>query len=210
VDYHSSRPANGFLNRPFITGTPAKFFREHAALSGFENNAEQGLRDFDISAFAKISQHEYDLLQPIQWPVNRTYPHGRARLFDDGQFFTASGKAQFIAIEPRPPVNLPDKNYPLILNTGRLRDQWHTMTRTAIAAKLNQHKPEPFVEMHSVDAQSYALLPNALAVIESQWGSMIARYKLPTASNRVACLCQCTGPNNMPARDDGRLSQSGR
>ena len=165
----------------------SEIFREHAALSGFENNAEQGLRDFDISAFAEISQHDYDHLQPIQWPVNQAYPQGRARLFDDGQFFTASGKAQFIAIEPRPPVNLPDKNYPLILNTGRLRDQWHTMTRTAIAAKLNQHKPEPFVEVHPVDAQRYALLPNTLAVIESQWGSMIARVQI-TDSQQQGCL----------------------
>ena len=156
----------------------SEIFREHAALSGFENNAEQGLRDFDISALANISQHEYDLLQPIQWPVNQAYPQGRARLFEDGQFFTASGKAQFIAIEPRSPVNLPDNNYPLILNTGRLRDQWHTMTRTALAAKLNQHKPEPFVEVHPVDAQQYALLPNTLAVIESQWGSMLARVQI--------------------------------
>ena len=165
----------------------SEIFREHAALSGFENNTVQGLRDFDISAFAEISQQDYDLLQPIQWPVNQAYPQGRARLFDDGQFFTESGKAQFLAIEPRPPANLPDKNYPLILNTGRLRDQWHTMTRTAIAAKLNQHKPEPFVEVHPVDAQRYALLPNALAVIESQWGSMIARVQI-TDSQQQDCL----------------------
>jgi assimilatory nitrate reductase catalytic subunit len=165
----------------------SEIFREHAALSGFENNAKHGLRDFDISAFAEISPHEYDLLQPIQWPVNQTYPQGRARLFDDGQFFTASGKAQFIAIEPRLPANSPDKNYPLILNTGRLRDQWHTMTRTAIAAKLNQHKPEPFVEVHPLDAQHYVLLPNSLAVIESQWGSMLARVQI-TGSQKQGSL----------------------
>jgi assimilatory nitrate reductase catalytic subunit len=156
----------------------SEIFCEHAALSGFENNTDQGLRDFDISAFAKISQQDYDLLQPIQWPVNQAYPQGKARFFDDGQFFTLSGKAQFIAIEPRLPVNLPDKNYPLILNTGRLRDQWHTMTRTAIAAKLNQHKPEPFVEVNPVDAQHYNLPANTLAVIESSWGSMIARVQV--------------------------------
>jgi assimilatory nitrate reductase catalytic subunit len=156
----------------------SEIFREHAALSGFENNPDQGLRDFDISAFAEITQQEYDLLQPIQWPVNQAYPTGRARFFEDGQFFTASGKAQFIAIEPRPPVNPPDKNYPLILNTGRLRDQWHTMTRTAIAAKLNQHKPEPFVEVHPGDAQQYGLLLDTLVVIESQWGSMISRVQI--------------------------------
>lgn len=166
------------FEQAFHYQSPVEIFREHAALSGFENSAEQGLRDFDISAFAKISQHDYDHLQPVQWPVNQPNPQGRARLFDDGRFFTASGKAQFIAIEPRPPVNLPDKNYPLILNTGRLRDQWHTMTRTAIAAKLNQHKPEPFVEVHPADARHYALLPNTLAVIESRWGSMIARVQI--------------------------------
>jgi assimilatory nitrate reductase catalytic subunit len=162
-------------------------FREHAALSGFENNAEEGLRDFDISALANMSQQEYDLLQPIQWPVNQAYPQGRARLFEDGQFFTASGKGQFIAIEPRSPVNLPDKHYPLILNTGRLRDQWHTMTRTALAAKLNQHKPEPFVEVHPADAQRHRLLHNVLTVIESQWGAMIARVQI-TDSQQQGCL----------------------
>ncbi|MDD5461313.1 MAG: molybdopterin-dependent oxidoreductase [Methylococcales bacterium] len=175
------------FEQAFDYQTASEIFREHAALSGFENNAEQGLRDFDISALANISQHDYDHLQPIQWPVNQAYPQGRARLFDDGQFFTASGKARFIPIEPRPPVNLPDKDYPLILNTGRLRDQWHTMTRTAIAAKLNQHKPEPFLEVHPVDAQQYALLPSTLAVIESRWGSMIARVQI-TDSQQQGCL----------------------
>ncbi|MGZ8227649.1 MAG: molybdopterin dinucleotide binding domain-containing protein, partial [Methylococcaceae bacterium] len=153
----------------------AEIFREHAALSGFENN---GLRDFDISAFADISQDDYDNLQPTQWPVNQAYPQGTARLFADGRFFTKSGKAQFIAITPRPPVNLPDSDYPLALNTGRLRDQWHTMTRTSIAAKLNQHKPEPFVEVHPTDAERYNLTTNSLATLESPWGSMLARVQI--------------------------------
>ena len=166
------------FERAFPYESAAEIFREHAALSGFENNAAQGLRDFDISAFAAISRDDYERLQPIQWPVNQAYPQGRARLFADGQFFTASGKAQFIAVTPRPPVNPPDENYPLILNTGRLRDQWHTMTRTALAAKLNQHKPEPFVEVHPIDAQHHALAANTLAVIESRWGSMIARVQV--------------------------------
>ena len=110
--------------------------------------------------------------------MNAAYPQGRARFFANGQFFTPSGKAQFIAVTPRPPVQHPDENYPLILNTGRLRDQWHTMTRTALAAKLNQHKPEPFVEIHPTDAAHYGLQGNSLAIIESQWGAMIARVQL--------------------------------
>jgi assimilatory nitrate reductase catalytic subunit len=155
--------------------SPVDIFREHAALSGFENN---GQRDFDISAYAEISATEYDQFQPTQWPVNAAYPQGRARFFADGQFFTPSGKAQFIAVTPRLPVNQPTTDYPLILNTGRLRDQWHTMTRTALAAKLNQHKPEPFVEIHPLDAAQYGVQANGLAHIESQWGSMIARVQL--------------------------------
>ncbi|MFI3121988.1 MAG: molybdopterin-dependent oxidoreductase [Methylococcaceae bacterium] len=163
------------FEQAFHYRSPVEIFREHAALSGFENN---GSRDFDISAFADISPRDYDRLQPTQWPVNRAYPQGRARLFEDGRFFTASGKAKFIAVTPRPPVNSPDHDYPLILNTGRLRDQWHTMTRTAIAAKLNQHKAEPFVEIHPADAQHYGLLANTLASLESCWGSMIARVQI--------------------------------
>ncbi|MFA6052742.1 MAG: molybdopterin-dependent oxidoreductase [Methylobacter sp.] len=163
------------FEQAFHYQSPVEIFREHAALSGFENN---GLRDFDISAFAKISRQDYDSFQPVQWPVNQAYPQGRARFFEDGQFFTESGKARFIAVTPSLPANLPDKDYPLVLNTGRLRDQWHTMTRTAIAAKLNQHKPEPFAEMHPADAAQYGLAPDSLASIESCWGSMLARVQI--------------------------------
>ncbi|MDP2098020.1 MAG: molybdopterin-dependent oxidoreductase [Methylobacter sp.] len=163
------------FEQAFHYQSPVEIFREHAALSGFEND---GTRDFDLSAFANITQQDYEQLQPTQWPVNPAYPQGRARLFDDGRFFTQSGKAQFIAVTPRPPVNRPNQDYPLILNTGRLRDQWHTMTRTAIAAQLNQHKPEPFVELHPLDAQSYGLVANSLAMIESRLGSMLARVQI--------------------------------
>jgi assimilatory nitrate reductase catalytic subunit len=164
----------GFGNA-FAFQHPAEIFREHAALSGFENH---GSRDFDISAFADIALADYDDLQPVQWPVNAQNPHGTARLFADGRFFTPSGKAQFIAITPRPPANLPDAEYPLILNTGRLRDQWHTMTRTALASQLNQHKPEPFVEIHPTDAERFGLLHNSLATLDSRWGSMTARVHI--------------------------------
>jgi assimilatory nitrate reductase catalytic subunit len=153
----------------------ADIFREHAALSGFKNN---GQRDFDISAFADISHTDYQNLQPIQWPVNATHPQGKARFFADGQFFTPSGKAQFIAVTPRLPINQPTADYPLILNTGRLRDQWHTMSRTALAAKLNQHSPEALLEIHPADAQAHDLADKQLAMIESRWGAMLARVQI--------------------------------
>jgi assimilatory nitrate reductase catalytic subunit len=167
----------GFLDA-FNYETPAQIFREHAALSAFENN---GQRDFDLSGLSAITDQDYQQLQPIQWPVNQKYPKGRARMFADGQFFTQTGKAQFIAVKPHMPVNKPDVDYPLILNTGRIRDQWHTMTRTALAGQLNTHKPEPYLEIHPSDAEQLQLQPNALAKITSRWGSMIARVQIDNA-----------------------------
>jgi len=183
------------FEQAFHYQSPVEIFREHAALSGFENNGE---RAFNISALANISAKDYDNFQPTQWGITPDSPNGTARFFADGKFFTKSGKAQLIPITPRLPVNSPDKKYPLILNTGRIRDQWHTMTRTAIAAKLNQHKPEPFVEIHPEDANKYLgrcgfirtdsvdntmrINPHLqLARIESRWGSMFARIQITDA-----------------------------
>ena len=155
-----------------------QIFREHAALSGYENDQKHGLRDFDISGLATIDADSYDQLIPMQWPINKAYPHGRERMFEEGRFFTPSGKAQFIAITPKLAINQVDAKYPLILNTGRIRDQWHTMTRTALAGRLNQHSPEPYISVHPQDAQRFGLQNNNLAEVKSVWGQMLARVKL--------------------------------
>lgn len=153
----------------------ADIFREHARLSGFENNSNQRLRDFDISLLADISDEDYNNFLPSQWPINTLHPQGTARLFAKGNFFTQNKKANFTPLQFKPPTNLPSKQWPLVLNTGRLRDQWHTMTRTALAPRLNQHKPEPFVEITPADANDYGLVQGELAQIESAWGKMLAR-----------------------------------
>ncbi len=161
-----------------------EIFREHARLSGHRNDSQHGFRDFDISAFANISRTDYDRLRPVQWPVNAKHPQGCKRLFGDGGFFTASGRARFISIIPRRPAHLPDADYPFILNTGRIRDQWHTMTRTALATRLNQHKSEPFVEVHPEDAATIGLADQSLAKISSAWGSMLARVNITDRQQR--------------------------
>ncbi|MCL4152220.1 UNVERIFIED_CONTAM: hypothetical protein GTU68_028522 [Idotea baltica] len=150
----------------------AAVFREHAALSGFENN---GQRDFDISAFAAISEEAYAQFMPIQWPVNVGSPQGTARLFKEGHFFTANGRAQLIPIMPRDPVHPVSNDFPLLLNTGRVRDQWHTMTRTARSAKLNHHTAEPSIEMHVADASALHLRQGMLATITSACSDVIVR-----------------------------------
>lgn len=158
--------------------SPLEIFREHAALSGFENDCQHGLRDFDLSALADITSHAFDNMPAMQWPINCQHPGGRARLFADGAFFSADGKARLLAINPQAPTNPVSAKYPLILNTGRLRDQWHTMTRTALAARLNQHRPEVFVTVHPQAAERYALADQGLAKLESAWGSLLARVQI--------------------------------
>jgi len=150
-------------------------FREHARLSGFENDAQHKLRDFDISLLAEISEADYNNFLPTQWPITQAHPKGLARLFAEGGFFTTTKKARFTPLTFTSPKNLPTNEWPLILNTGRIRDQWHTMTRTALAPRLNQHKPEPFVEITTADALSFQLAHGELAEIESAWGKMLAR-----------------------------------
>lgn len=137
------------FDEAFAWQHPAEIFREHAALSGFENN---GTRAFDISGLAQISNQQWDVLRPVQWPVNAANPQGRERLFTDGRFFHADGKARLIAVTPRLPNSQPTEAYPLVMNTGRIRDQWHTMTRTGKSARLMQHLSEPFCQFHPEDA----------------------------------------------------------
>jgi assimilatory nitrate reductase catalytic subunit len=179
----------------------ADIFREHAALSGFENN---GIRDFDISGLAHLSDDDYDQLNPIQWPVTVDKPEGTARLFSDNQFFTPSRKAQFIAITPRSPVNKTNDQYPLVLNTGRVRDQWHTMTRTARSAKLNGHISEPYVDVHPMDAKAFKLNANSLAKIESEWGAVLARVQVTDAQvvGNIFIPMHWTGQNSSLSRVD--------
>ncbi|TAJ76332.1 MAG: nitrate reductase [Gallionellaceae bacterium] len=160
---------------------PEQIFREHAALSGFENF---GQRAFDISALATLDDAEYGLMQPVQWPVNSLKPQGTQRLFADGKFFTPNGKARMVAVAPRLPAVAIDEEYPLVLNTGRIRDQWHTMTRTGKVPRLNVHLPEPFVQIHASDAQRYQLQDGGLARLSSRQGSMLARIQVSEDQRR--------------------------
>ncbi len=156
--------------RAFAYDSPAPIFREHAALSGFEND---GRRLFDISGLAELSDAHYDRLSPVPWPVTAAFPDGTPRLFTDGRFPTDDGRARFIAIDPRRPARLPESSRPLVLNTGRVRDQWHTMTRTGASPRLAGHTPEPFVAVHPEDAESVGLRHKELAWVRGHNGREI-------------------------------------
>jgi len=160
---------------------PAQIFREHARLSGFENDSlfeDGGRRAFDIGALAEIGDTQYDALQPVQWPVNLQHPAGTQRLFAEGRFFTASGKARMIAVTAQLPAVMTDIEFPLVLNTGRTRDQWHTMTRTGKVPRLNTHSFEPYVQINLKDAQRFQLHDGGMARLNSRHGHMLARVQV--------------------------------
>lgn len=151
---------------------PTDIFAEYAALTGYCND---GSRDLDLSAFAAIAPSTYDDLSPVQWPVRRGEALSTTRFFADGGFYTPDRRARFVATPYRPPASAINPAYPLVLNTGRIRDQWHTMTRTAKTARLLAHIAEPFVEIHPADARMLGLAPADLATVESASGQVIAR-----------------------------------
>lgn len=177
----------------------AAIFREHAALSGYNNNNE---RDFDISALADISDQDYNGMTPIQWPVKAGATAGQARMFSDGDFYTASRRARFIAVTPVAPANLTSAEYPLILNTGRLRDQWHTMTRTGKSVRLFSHQSEPFCDINPHDADNYGIADGGIVSLESQWGDMLARARVSEGQPRgsVFVAIHWSGPFASNAR----------
>lgn len=157
----------------FAYEMPAEIFAEYARLSGAENN---GRRDFDISALGDITAADYESLAPFQWP----WPAGQRRndeqrFFADGRFYTSDRKARFIATPWRAAAELPGEDYPLVLNTGRIRDQWHTMTRTGRSPRLMGHIAEPFLEIHPADAAAHGIAPASLVMLRNPRGHAILR-----------------------------------
>ncbi|MGX4641592.1 molybdopterin-dependent oxidoreductase [Massilia sp. SYSU DXS3249] len=154
---------------------PHAIFDEHARLSGWRNGEEgAGRRVFDMSGMAGMDRQAYDALEPVQWPVARQ-GGGTARLFADGRYAHANGRARFVATPPRLPVHAVDADYPLALNTGRMRDQWHTMTRTGKSPRLANHAPEPAIDLHPHDALLCGVREGELARVSSRWGAMVGR-----------------------------------
>ena len=147
----------------------ADIFREHAALSAFEN---VGTRDFDIGALSEIEDDAYDALAPLQWPWRRGEDRQDSRFFAAGGFFTPDRKARFVSpAQPAPGAQTSEK-FPFRLNTGRVRDQWHSMTRSGLSPRLGAHLPEPFVEVHPDDARERGLVDGGFARVSTAFGAL--------------------------------------
>ncbi|MBE9640624.1 nitrate reductase [Salipiger mangrovisoli] len=157
----------------FNWDSEAEIFAEYAALSGLAGTFG---KDFDISNRAGLSSSDYDSMPPFRWPDGPAKIGGR--FFADGGFYHPDGKARMLALAPHAPAAALTPEHPFRLNTGRLRDQWHTMTRTALSPRLSAHLPEPFVDMHPDDAARLGLSPADLLRLESPQGSAILRLRI--------------------------------
>ena len=183
---------------------PAALYREHAALSGHGNGGD---RDFDIGAHALLNDAGYRAMDPFQWPLAADGTT-RARFFGDGKFFTPDGRARFVPTVPRAPASSPDTMYPLVLNTGRIRDQWHTMTRTGKTARLTSHFAEPFLEIHPEDAEAAGLRPAGIAEVTSPRGRALLRVLVTERQRRgsVFAPIHWTGQQASQARIDALVA----
>jgi assimilatory nitrate reductase catalytic subunit len=145
---------------------PEQIFNEH-------RESTRG-RDLDITGLS------YALLEregPQQWPYPEGEREGRKRLYADGVFPTPTGRARFVETEYEPPAEVPDEQYPLSLTTGRLRDQWHSMTRTGLVPRLFSHSPEPEVGVHPQTLAALGLAEGALVRVSSRRGSVVLKLR---------------------------------
>jgi assimilatory nitrate reductase catalytic subunit len=146
----------------FHYSSPADIFVEHAQLTTVANF---GTRKLDLT---HLILQDYDTLIPQQW--------GGAQPFADGKFQTPNGKARFV---PTRYEEIPRDG--LTLNTGRIRDQWHTMTRTGLVPKLFGHRAEPHVEISTQDANLLGIAAASLVEIKSGSGTSLARALISDA-----------------------------
>jgi assimilatory nitrate reductase catalytic subunit len=151
---------------------PAQVFREYARLTAYENDG----RFLNLGPLAAVTPEAYEALEPVQWPV--TAAGGTPRLFADGRFQTPDGRARMHPLEALGPAQATDGAYPLSLNTGRIRDHWHTMTRTGLAAELCRHTPEPYVEIHPADAEPLGITEGRLTRVQTRSGEAVVTARL--------------------------------
>ncbi|MGO9062929.1 MAG: molybdopterin oxidoreductase family protein [Candidatus Binataceae bacterium] len=153
---------------------------------------------------------------PLQWPCPSGAHPGTARLYVEHRFNTADGRARFHLTEHRGPAETPDASFPLILTTGRVRNQWHTMTRTGKVQALMKAAPEPYLEMHPQDAAHAGVTDGCFVEVRSRRGVFIAQARVTGEIARGVCFApfhwgreagEFKAANNLTARARDPISK---
>lgn len=152
-------------------------FREYAHLSTQGNT--QGERDFNLIGLTQLDDKGYSRLSPQQWPVLELQSDVvNHRFFKDMKFFTPNQKANFVSVRHSSPIASTNAMHSLLLNSGRTRDQWHTMSRTGLSARLGEHKPEPYVQIHPENAVEFGIKHGQLVETSNAQGKCVARAEV--------------------------------
>ncbi len=154
--------ALGSKNTLFPYPTPESIWNEH-------RESTRG-RDLDITG---MSYPLLDTAGPLQWPMREGEAAGKTRLFEDGIFPTPDGRAKFANTVYKPVAEPRNARYPFSLTSGRLRDQWHGMSRTGTLGRLFGHVPEPSVQMHPQDMARRQLAEGDLVEVSSKRGGIV-------------------------------------
>ncbi|MCC9166368.1 nitrate reductase [Pontibacter harenae] len=129
-----------------------------------------------------ISGLNYSILKEqrsVQWPYTLGgAAEGTKRLFTDKQFYTSSSKAVIHPVSVEERSEAPDADFPLVLTTGRIRDQWHTMSKTGKVNKLKKHIPQAFLELHPQDAANLGIADQDIVEVRSRRGDVRVKAKL--------------------------------
>ena len=167
--------AMGF-NEQFSYKNNEEIFNEHRELTKGTN--------IDISGIS----YERLKKQSIQWPCFTEDSSGTTRLFEDKKFFTENKKANLFPIKYEASKEITCDKFPFVLTTGRLRDQWHTMTRTGKVQKLNLHNPKPFLEIHPLDAKKLNIIDKELVKVYNLRGSIEVPAKISDSVKEGSCF----------------------
>jgi assimilatory nitrate reductase catalytic subunit len=183
---HDWRIATEFAQRlesRLRAGKPSIFPYTSAESVWNEHRETTRGRDLDITG---MSYGMLDSKGPQQWPLHEGWSRGRARLYENGRFPTADGRANFFDTPFEPLAEPRDVRYPFSLNTGRLRDQWHGMSRTGTIGRLFGHVPEPTIDMHPQELQRLGVREGDLVHVTSRRGSIV----LPAAASEAVGYAQ--------------------
>ena len=161
----------------FAYASASEIFDEFAALTAGR------VCDYAGASHGRLRQEG-----PLQWPIPTDDHPGTARLYADGRFPTADGRARFVPVEHAETLEPTDERFPLVLTTGRVRDHWHTRTRTANAPALAGRTPEPILEENLADARRAGVQDGDFVEITSRRGKAVAQCRVSAAIREGTCF----------------------